>query len=297
MARPPESPPAREALVPAGSATLLVRVVGRGRPILVLHGGPDFDHRYLLPELDLLAGAGRLVYYDQRGRGRSASGVRPEDVTIDSEVEDLDRVRAWAGAEAVAVVGHSWGGLLACEYATRHPERVAQLVLLNTAPCSHAGLLAFRAALAERLTAADAARMRDLRASPAYAAGDIAAEAEVYDIHFGPALRDPVRRAELLRRLRQGFTPDGILLARAIEERLYDRTWNAEEYDLLPALGRLRAPALVLHGADDFVPVGVAAAIATAIPDGRLVVLETGHFSYLEQPERVRAEVEAFLAR
>jgi pimeloyl-ACP methyl ester carboxylesterase len=59
----------------------------------VLHGGPDFDHGYLVPELDELAESSRLVYYDQRGRGRSAGGIRPEDVTIDTAIDDLDQLR------------------------------------------------------------------------------------------------------------------------------------------------------------------------------------------------------------
>jgi proline iminopeptidase len=109
---------------------LFLREVGAGRPILVLHGGPDFDHTYLRPELDVLAGSFRLVFYDQRGRGRSGNG----DVSLVSELADADAVRAEAGAERVAVLGHSWGGLLAAEYAVRHPERVSHLILLNTSP-------------------------------------------------------------------------------------------------------------------------------------------------------------------
>jgi proline iminopeptidase len=62
-----------------------VRQIGAGHPIVVLHGGPDFDHSYLVAELDELAESSWLVYYDQRGRGRSAAGVRPEDVTIDTD--------------------------------------------------------------------------------------------------------------------------------------------------------------------------------------------------------------------
>jgi hypothetical protein len=82
-----------------------VRDVGRGLPIIVLHGGPDFDSEYLMPELDRLADLGRLVYYDQRGRGRSYSGEQPEDVSIESEMADLDRLREWTGADSVALLG------------------------------------------------------------------------------------------------------------------------------------------------------------------------------------------------
>ena len=61
--------------------------------MIVLHGGPDFDISYLLPEQDQLSDKFHLIYYDQRGRGRSANDVKPEDVTLESEMADLDEVK------------------------------------------------------------------------------------------------------------------------------------------------------------------------------------------------------------
>ena len=122
--------------MPVADGSLYARTIGRGPPTIVLHGGPDFDHAYLLPDLDRLDDVLRLIYYDQRGRGRSASGVRPEDVDLRTEIDDVDRVRRHFGLESMAVLGHSWGGVLAMEYAIRHPERVSQLILLDTAPAS-----------------------------------------------------------------------------------------------------------------------------------------------------------------
>jgi proline iminopeptidase len=77
------------------------------------------------PEMDRLAASFRRVYYDQRGHGRSAGDVQPEDVSLASEIDDLDAVRRHFGFGSVAVLGHSWGGVLAMEYATRHPERLS----------------------------------------------------------------------------------------------------------------------------------------------------------------------------
>ncbi len=108
---------AREQYVGAGLARLYVRDVGDGVPIVVVHGGPDFDHEYLLPDMDRLAESFHLVYYDQRGRGRSFAGHGPDDVSLTTEIEDLDRIRDHFGFDRVAVLGHSWGGLLASEYA------------------------------------------------------------------------------------------------------------------------------------------------------------------------------------
>src|SRR6266496_5642537 len=131
-------------IYPRRPRQLYYREVGRGQPVIVLHGGPDFDHRYLLPELDRLADSFRLIYYDQRGRGLSRAHVQPDEVSLQSEITDLDAVRAHYQLETVAVLGHSWGGLLALEYALRHLQHVSHLLLMNTAPVSHADLVMFR---------------------------------------------------------------------------------------------------------------------------------------------------------
>ena len=288
--------PAREGLVQNGPAQLYVRDVGHGVPIVVVHGGPDFDHEYLLPEMDRLAGSFHLVYYDQRGRGRSFFGVLPEGITMATEVDDLDRVRAWFGFESIAVLGHSWGGLLAMEYAIRHPDRVSHLILMNSAPASRADAVALREELARRRSPAQSERMDELRSDPRFRAGDIESEAEYYRIHFGTALNNPDHLDVVVRRLRAAFTEDGVVAARAIEDRLYQDTWSRDQYDLIPALARLDIPTLILHGDHDFVPIDGINRIAEAIPGSRLVVLaDCGHFAYLEQPDRTNATIAAFL--
>ena len=273
-------------------ARLRIRIVGEGPTIVVLHGGPDFDHSYLLPELDRLAENFRLVYYDQRGRGQSADGVRPEDVTLMSEMGDLDAVRRYLDLEAIAVLGHSWGGVLAMEYATRHPGRVTHLVLMNTAPGSHHDVEVFRRHLRSIRPSGDIEAMDALAGSDAFQAGDIHAELDYYRIHYRPGLATS-RLDLLLPRLRAHFTPERVLVARAIEQRLYEETWSSPTYDLLPRLRHITVPTLVLHGGRDFVPIASAEHIAGAIPGARLVVLPgCGHFAYLEAPETVREHVE-----
>jgi proline iminopeptidase len=109
---------AHEGYFPVPGGQLYFREIGNGRPLVILHGGPDFNHNYLLPDLDRLSSAFRLIYYDQRGRGKSSPGVAPEDVTIDSEVDDLDRLRQFFGlSQYWATRGMS----LSHEYATCHP--------------------------------------------------------------------------------------------------------------------------------------------------------------------------------
>src|SRR5215469_4019807 len=95
-----------ESRLAIGNASLYCREIGQGQPVIVLHGGPDFDSAYLLPDLDRLADKFRLIYYDQRGRGKSAEGVQPDDVTLASEIDDADRVRQHFQLESTALLGH-----------------------------------------------------------------------------------------------------------------------------------------------------------------------------------------------
>src|SRR5581483_9817418 len=284
--------------IPVGNASLYVRTVGRGPSVIVLHGGPDFDQGYLLPDLDKLGDIARLIYYDQRGRGKSAAHVRPEDVSLASDVADVDRVRRHFHLEAPVLLGHSWGAVLALEYALRNPTRVSHLILMNPAPASASDLALFKKAYAQQL-GSDMDRQKAILASSAYQAGDPDAVIARYRIHFEYALKRHEDYEALMTRMAAGFRSQGnqgIVEARAVETRLMQDTWQVPGYDLLSKLRKLHIPTLVIAGDHDFIPVDVAAHIAHAIPGARLVTLKNcGHFTYLECPNRVHDVVDAFL--
>jgi proline iminopeptidase len=290
-----QAPVPLEVRVPAANATLYAREVGHGQAIVVLHGGPDFDSSYLLPDMDRLSDAYRLVYYDQRGRGRSADGVQPEDVTIASEMDDLDKVRQHFQLGSTTLLGHSWGAILAAEYAIRHPDRVSHLVFMNPAPLSRDDFRKFRAAYVQ-LQGANIDRLNAAAATDGYKAGDPDAVDAYYRIHFKPAFARQEDYERFMPRLKASFTREGVLKARAVERRLDDETWLSNGYDLLPKLRRLRIPTLVIVGDHDFIPAATAAApIAAAIPNARLAELkDCGHFSYMECPGAVRKELSDF---
>jgi proline iminopeptidase len=290
----------RESRIPVGKASLYCREIGRGEPIIVLHGGPDFDHSYLLPDLDRLTEAFRLIYYDQRGRGRSGDHVQPEDVTLISDIDDLDKVRQHFRLKSAALLGHSWGTVLALEYALRHPERVSQMILMNPAPASTSDFAVLRKAYVQKL-GADMDRQRDIMAGAAYQEGDPEAVAARYRLHFKPALARPEDYEKLMGTMKVGFTrqgKEGIVKARAVEDRLMRDTWQMDGYDLLPKLRTLSIPTLVIYGDHDFIPREIAANIARAIPNAELITLRNcGHFAYLECPGDVRNAIDDFVRR
>ncbi|HUJ12551.1 MAG TPA: alpha/beta fold hydrolase [Thermoanaerobaculia bacterium] len=289
-----------ELRVPVPGASLYTRVVGRGPAMIVLHGGPDFDSAYLLPDLDRLSDSYRLIYYDQRGRGRSADGVRPEDVTLASELDDLDRVRQHFHLDTVVLLGHSWGTVLALEYALRHPERVSRLILMNPAPASASDVALLRKSYLEAL-GSDMDAQKAILDSAAYKAGDPEAVIARYRIHFEHAFKKRADYEKMMSAMHEDFIrqgKEGIVKARAVEDRLYLDTWKVPGYDLLPKLRSLDIPTLVIVGDSDFIPPAVASHIAAAIPNATLVTIkDCGHFSYLEKPAEVRAAFEEFFRR
>lgn len=288
---------ARESRIPVQGAELYCREVGQGTPMIVLHGGPDFDITYLLPELDRLSDKFHLIYYDQRGRGRSAGHVKPEDVTLESEMDDLDKVREHFHLDKVDLLGHSWGTVLALEYALRHPERVSRLVLMDPAPASAADIDRFRKERVEKWPVLMELR-KAIADTTAYKEADPDAVVAYYRVHFRPALARSGDYEKLIMRMQARFIEqgkEGILKSRAVEDRLVNETWASPKgYDLHPKLKGLNIPTLVITGDHDFFPFA-AEHIAQAIPGARLVTLkDCGHFPYLECPVPLREQIDAF---
>ncbi len=296
-AQPDQPRTAHEVRIAVGHSNLYAREIGSGPPIIVLHGGPDFDSRYLLPDMDRMADAFRLIYYDQRGRGRSGEGVRPEDVTLASDIADLDKVREHFQLRSVALLGHSWGTVLALEYAIRHPELVSRLILMNPAPVTIEDFKVFRKERLGKL-GADLERLRAVQASAAYKEGDPDAVTAYYRIHFKAALRRQEDLEKVLASLRASFSPESVLKARAVEDRLMKDTWLSDDYDLLPKLAALNIPTLVIYSDHDFIPAATSTHIVRAMQNSRLVTLKKcGHFAYLECPLAVRKAIDGFFRR
>jgi proline iminopeptidase len=110
--------------------SLFVEVVGHGYPLVLMHGGPGLDHTTLLP-LRPLADQFTLVLYDHRCNGRS-EGAEVSSMTWDNLTADAEALRQALGFEKWAVLGHSFGGHVALEYALRYPQSLSHLILMNT---------------------------------------------------------------------------------------------------------------------------------------------------------------------
>src|SRR5256712_13680386 len=158
--------PPTETTVELNGVRLYMRRGGPGRPVVGRHGGPGASHDYLLPQYDPLTEGGRaLLYSDQRGGGRSPV---PRDVPVGwrDHVADLEALRGHWELDRLTVIGYSWGGLLALLYALEHPDRIARLALVSSAPVTAAWRDEFERRFTARMAQPWLARSRaDLVAS------------------------------------------------------------------------------------------------------------------------------------
>ncbi|MEQ9398353.1 MAG: alpha/beta fold hydrolase [Longimicrobiales bacterium] len=280
--------PARQGVLSLDEGRLFYEIVGSGPPIVVIHGGPGLDHQYLRPGLDVLASAGQLVYYDQRGTGRSEAELDSASIGWDAFVDDVERLREALGHDRITVLGHSFGGFLALDYARRHPDRTRALILMNMPEPGQRWRTATGERLAAGRTEADAARLAELAATPGFEARDAATMSEYYRTSFRAIVRDPERLERVNLDLSGRTARNGPDVARLLGTSLGAIDW----WDRLPGID---VPALVVHGLADAPPEAMARELAGALPQGRLALLETGHFPYVEDPTALLAAVTTFL--
>lgn len=121
-----------ESFVSAG-VELHYQSAGTGTPAVILSGGPGFTVDYMIPVGDFLPAGYRRIYFEQRGTGKSRPAkLAPESMTLETVVEDLERLRVHLKQNRLLLVGHSWGGMLAMAYAVAHPDRVDRLILIGS---------------------------------------------------------------------------------------------------------------------------------------------------------------------
>lgn len=277
-----------DTLLAVNGTRIFVHVEGSGEPIVVVHGGPVLDQGYLVEPLRPLASDHELVFFDQRLSGRSDGTVDSASVTLSNFVADIEAIRQDLGLGRIHLLGHSWGGLLAMEYALSHPSNLRSLILVSPMPPSATLWQKEQRALAASLAPEDTAGMGTLRASAAFRAGDPAAIEEMLRLSFRSQLADPALDSTL----HFHIEPDYGERSREFGYLLPDLM----TYDLTGRLPGLHVATLVVYGGAETGALRTADTLRALLPDARVeVVPGAGHFSFLEQPTAFLSIVRAFL--
>src|SRR2546429_7706911 len=122
----------QEGFVDANGVMIYYRILGRGEPLLIVHGGPGASHDYFLPYLLPLARRHKLIFIDERGSGRSQKLEDPAGYTIENMVEDVESVRQALGLGKIKLLGPSYGRSPAAAYALKYQSNLSHLILGST---------------------------------------------------------------------------------------------------------------------------------------------------------------------
>lgn len=259
-----------------------------GERLLVLHGGPGASHDYLLPQMLGLADPFELIFYDQRGGGRSRTQDQ-SPITWRTHVEDLSGFIREHSLDPLSIVGYSWGALLAMLYMIEafagdsHFPPV-RLALLDPAPVTHQFRLEFEREFARRQASDPVRSMREaLQKSGLEQSDRDGYRQRAFELSVAGYFADPARASEL--------TPFRVVgrIQRTVWESLGD-------FDVVAGLAGVRCHALVVHGRDDPIPLASSQQAASALAAELVILEDCGHVPYVEQSEKLFTAVRRFLA-
>jgi pimeloyl-ACP methyl ester carboxylesterase len=273
--------------IPIRDVSLFVNIMGQGYPLLLMHGGPGLDHTTLL-SLQPLADQFTLIFYDHRCNGRS-EGAEVSSMTFEDLTADADALRQTLGFEKWAVLGHSFGGNVALEYALRYPHRLSQLILMDTGGdqwwVEH--------------------NAPELLAKRGYSASSVNAARRFYSGQLSPGEFLPT-----IMRFMSAYNYHNNLLAMAYdvvfgphikmrpEALIFGYNHLLKNWTVMDRLGEIQVPTLVLAGRQDFLfPTEHQAILADRLPNAHLEMIEcAGHNPHMERPAEVIEVIKSFLA-
>ena len=294
--------PVEEGFVDAKGVFIYYKMMGKGDPLVILHGGPGASHDYFLPYLLPLARKNRLVFIDERGSGRSEKLEKSSDYTVENMVEDVEAVRQTLGLGKISLLGHSCGGVLAQAYALKYQENLSHLILCSTFHSTDKMNQVFRK-LKDRMAPELRSRIEKMEKEGLYGHGldfeknrytseyMVAAWGEgyfpyLYQNRPDPNY-DPVANGNMAWDVyREMWGSSG--------EFVIDGNLKSVEYT--DSLSSIKVPTLINVGDNDECAPSLSQEMHEKISGSRLVIFpKSGHMTFVDQPSLFNSTMDEFL--
>lgn len=285
--------------IAVNGARLWVESEGTGEPLILIAGGPGFSHAYFHPFFSTLSNTHRVIYYDALGCGASERPASPNDYTLERAVEDLEGLRKALKLETLNILGHSYGGFVAQDYALKHPRSVKRLILMGT--FASGDLLqvlqdGYNYEVQHQLPEVWD-KLTQLRAKGFKAASKEHQEAYTITPAFS-YFYNPDNVAKLPLTDPNLYNPDP-WFAMGGDDADFVVTGPLARWDVRKRLPEMKMPMLILGGRfDRQVPPNVTLSYKTLAPQAEFLMLEkSGHFPFIEEPDATFAALRRFLAK
>jgi proline iminopeptidase len=280
----------KEIYIDSNHSRLFCRVMGKGKPLIVIHGGPGLTQDYLLPQLYRLAETNFVIFYDQKGCGRSTGEINQDTINIPTLVNDIESIRKAFNFDKVSILGHSWGGFLAMHYAIAYPKSINKLILSNSMPASSEDLSLFINEYARRTTPFQD-ELSSIYKTKEFQEGDPNTIERVYRKIFRTYCNHPEKADFLSLHMSPIASVNGAKIYELLQENTFKKPFNLHD-----SLKTLQIPTLIIHGNADPIPAITARNTHLSIQGSKYILLENcGHFPYIEQPDAYFNSLKEFL--
>ena len=269
---------------------LYVRLAGKGKPCLFVHGGPGSTSYYFeaMSSASLIEEKMHMIYFDQRGSGRSDS-AQNNDYSLPRLIKDIEELRSALGYKQWAVMGHSFGGILITNYASVHPKSVSALLLINCTLNMQAAMQSHLEFGLTELDIKDQEKFRDTTKP---------LNERVWMVH------DKLSEKSLWYKLmyRNAFEKqynDSITMAAGKFNRDFaSKVWNVADYwkDFTPLTAKIKCPTFILTGDKDYA-IGPKHYQSFRFPRSSVVHYIGGHAPFQEEPQWFAEKIISFITK
>jgi proline iminopeptidase len=267
---------------------LYYKAIGEGEPILVVHGGPGLEHSYFLPYLNELAKDHKLIFFDMRGHGKSDANIDSSKIQLSYFVDDIEQLRKEFGVNDLILMAHSFGGLVAENYAIKYPKHLKAVILIS--PSAHDSKYTIDASsvLKQRVTQQDMIDRETVMSSPEFYKADPKAYEKLYRVNF----RASVYRKEVLDSINFSF-PNNYKERSNLLRKIYPENWF---YSIRMKLSEILCPVLIIRGEYEPLSKECYDDLHERLLHSTLVSIpECGHFPFAEAHDRFIKETTKFL--
>ena len=264
---------------------LYFSVKGKGDYLLMIHGGPGFNHSYFMPHLKALEKNFTVVYYDQRACGKSSIPAS-DSISLKYLVDDIEAIRKELKTEKINILAHSWGVTLAIRYGIKYPGRIHKMILSDPVMLSREYDQEAAALVQKKSTKEDSVARAKILSDGNLDTKDYEA---LFLLSFKPSAYNKDNVAKINLNLPDNFGAASNALFTSL---MKDPTMNANLYD---SLSSLRFPVKVIHGQADVIPLSSIERLKQKLPNVKVDIFkQSGHFPFVEESVLYNERVTAF---
>lgn len=269
---------------------LYVRIAGKGKPCLFVHGGPGSTSYYFeaMPSAQMIEEKMQMIYYDQRGAGRSDSAAN-RDYSLQRMLQDMDELRQHLRLQKWAVMGHSFAGILLTNYAVSFPQNLSALFYIHCTVNMQASMQSHVDFGRKELNLQNDKALND-ESKPLLE--------RVSLVHNQLSEKDLWYKLMYRNAWEKKYNDSVTFSAGKFNRDFATQCWNVQDYwkDYAPKTAAIKCPVLVMTGGKDYA-IGTTHYQSFRFPNQTVVHYIGGHAPFQEEPQWFAEKILDFLPK